>query len=377
MWLIMMLRNNLARKRRVLLDGPYGYANLGDNAIAYCMSSFLTKAGIDVTISCLNPDYIEKSIGLPTLPILDFKTLSTSVLKAIGEFDAIIVGGGQQLQEHPVPNPFFGMFSRVCHMARVAKALNVPFIAWSVGMDWPLSPLARLMARHYLGSDNVTLILRDGKSYDHACSMLAGKSCRILHSKDAVFMLANFLSDDVTRSTELNFTRNKRLIVSPSIIKPQQGLRKMVELCEEAAQLGYEVKGWHSEIRPGYDLKVREMVDWGTIPGFEWLPPNPIDTNEVASLLSSASLLLTTRMHPAIIAVAQGVPAYGIATNLKMRSVFDELSMPYTNTEDLEALNFHDIVESQFEKSFSMAQQFSANAELGGEQVLKAAFVDA
>lgn len=372
----MLRSDNGGRVRRVLLDGPYGLANLGDNAIAYCMSRFLAEAGADVTVACLDPDYVERSFGLPAVPMLNFRTANTEVLKKVRDFDAVVIGGGQQLQEHRVPNPLFGMLARVCHMARAARACDVPFIAWSVGMDWPLSPVARFMARRYLGSDNVTLIFRDGKSYDNARSLFKGRDCRILQSKDAVFMLDKFLPATVSRhGVGRAVDRVKRLIVSPSVIaQPEGALRKFVTLCADAAQRGYEVRGWHSEIRPGYDLEVRNLVDWSVVPGFEWLPPDPIGTTEVAALLKTASLLLTTRMHPAIIAVGQGVPSFGIATNAKMRTVFDELHMPYANTDGIEALDFGQIIDSNFERSFAMANAFSAEAARGGDLVLQAVF---
>jgi len=362
------------QRLHVLLDGPYGEANLGDNAIAYCMSRFLQMHGVDVTISCLDPAYIEASFGLKAVPMLDFRRFETSVLKEIREFDAVIIGGGQQLKEYRIPNPLVGMFARVCHMARAAEMQGIPFVAWSVGLDWPISAIAKVMARRYLGGRNATLILRDRVSFERVARLFYDKPCQVLQNKDAAFMLPALLQE-----AELGGNRHgdsvspeKRLLICPSVIENDGALARLIDLCVVAAQEGYEVRGWHSEIRANYDPRVREIAAWDSIPGFRWLPPDPIDTPSVAELIRSASIVVTTRMHPAIIAVSQCVPAYGIATNGKMRSVFEELMLPYTNSDELEALSFTDILRHDFRTCFARAAAFREEAELGGLQVLRA-----
>jgi len=359
---------------RVLLDGAYGEANLGDNAIAYCMTQFLIRNGIDVTISCNFPEYISESIGVPSINSLNFRKMNLEILKDLSQYDAIIIGGGQQLQEYRIPNPFIGMFARVCQMARRARKYNVPLVAWSVGMDWPLSFLARMMARRYLGHSNATLIFRDGKSFERARLLFEGKDCRIARSTDAVFMLPA-LMDKRSAADRQRFEgcAEKRLLVCVSAIDVFPGaLGRLVDICKEAAQEGYTVLGWHSEIRENYDVKVRAMADWNSIPGFRWLPPDPLNTDEVADLIGSSSLVITTRMHPAIIAVSQGIATYGIATNSKMETVFDELTLPYAHAGELIGLTFSDILGCDFAPSFAMAVAFGQEAERGGRQVLEA-----
>ncbi|MBM0171286.1 polysaccharide pyruvyl transferase family protein [Altererythrobacter sp. C41] len=361
------------RRPRVLLDGPYGKANLGDNAIAYCMGRFLQRNGVDVTFSCIDPEYVERTIGGTAIPMLDLRRFEIAPLKAMSEFDAVIIGGGQQLKEYRVPNPLFGMFARVCHMAAAARRHNIPFVAWSVGMDWPLSPLARLMARHYLGHRNTTLILRDRQSFERITQLLEGKECQILQNKDAVFMIPSLLSKSAAAGSERWASRGRRLLICPGVMpEGAYPLTRLVEICIEASNCGYEVLGWHSEVRSNYDFKVREMAAWSSIPGFRWLPPDPIDTDEVAELIRSASVVITTRMHPAIIAVSQGVAAYGIAINGKMRSVFNELTMPYADSSGLTALTFADILHQDFRLCFERATAFGREAEQGGMRVLDA-----
>lgn len=363
------------KRPHVLLDGPYGKANLGDNAIAYCMSRFLVRNGVDVTISCIDPDYISGSFGLAAVPALNFRQANLGVLRKVADFDAVIIGGGQQLMEYRIPNPFIGMFARVCHMARAAEKHDIPFIAWSVGMDWPLSAIAKFQARRYMGGKNSTLILRDGVSFGHAEQLFEGRSCRLMRNKDAAFMIADMLDAEggMIAGRRHEPRAEKRLLVCPSLLDGAQGaLDKLVDLCVEAAQHGYEVLGWHSEIRPDYDVRVRSMAAWDSIPGFQWLPPAPIDTKEVADLIRSASLVITTRMHPAILAVSQGVASYGLATNGKMRSIFGELSLPYSDVTDMSALTFADVIRCNFGPSIVQAAAFGREAQRGGEQVLDA-----
>ena len=363
-----------SRRAHVLLDGAYGAANLGDNAIAYCMSQFLIRNNVDVTISCNYPEYIRNTMGIESVPALNFRSLDIGILRDVRKYDAVVVGGGQQLQEFRIPNPFIGMFARVCQMARSAHNHRVPFVAWAVGMDWPLSRLGGFLARRYLGDRNATLIFRDGKSYERGKLLLHGRDCRITQSTDAAFMLSTLADQSLIANLgKYGPTNKKRLLLCASVLENYDGaVGRLVEICREAAAQGYEILGWHSEIRPNYDLRVREMADWDSIPGFRWLPPEPIDTNEVAALIRSSSIVIATRMHPAIIAVSQGVAAYGIATNGKMETVFEELKMPYSHVSKLSGLMFSAIASREFSPSFAMAAQFGQEAERGGRQVLAA-----
>lgn len=76
----------------VLLDEPYGRANLGDNAIAYCMSRFLQGHGVEITNSCIDPEYIGRRFRLKAVPMLDFRRYEMGPLKRLGDFDAVIEG---------------------------------------------------------------------------------------------------------------------------------------------------------------------------------------------------------------------------------------------------------------------------------------------
>jgi polysaccharide pyruvyl transferase WcaK-like protein len=369
------------RKRRlnVLLDGAYGRANLGDNAIAYCMSQFLVQNGVDVTISCSDPGYAKNAFGVPATDSLDFTRLRTGILKDLRTFDAIVIGGGQQLQEYKIPNPFVGMFARVCHMARQSRRHQVPIVAWSVGMDWPLSSLARGMMRRYLSNQGVTLILRDEKSFERIKGLLGDKECKIFRSVDPVFMLPCVLDTQrLSRYREKYAPHGqKRLLVCVSVLPEISGaLENLVEVCRDAARAGYEVWGWHSEIRPDYDMRVRAMAAWDSIPGFRWLPPDPIDTHEVAALIGSASLIIATRMHPAIIALSQCVAAFGIATNEKMQTAFDELRMPYVTFDATHSLTFSAISNLDFSPAFEKARSFARIAEEGGRLALSSIYRD-
>jgi len=225
----------------------------------------------------------------------------------------------------------------------------------------------------YLGARNATLIFRDGKSYERGKFLLRGRDCRITQSADAAFMLPA-LGDEscAVHLGKYKPVSKKRLLVCASVLEKHDGaVSRLVEICREAADQGYEILGWHSEIRPSYDLRVREMADWDSIQGFRWLPPEPINTNEVAALIRSCSIVIATRMHPAIIAVSHGVAAYGIATNGKMETVFEELKMPYSHASKLSGLTFSEIARRDFSPSFVMAARFGQEAERGGRQVLE------
>lgn len=237
-----------------------------------------------------------------------------------------------------------------------------------------MSGIARILAREYLGGPNETLILRDEKSFSRMKQLLQGKPHNVLQSRDAAFMIASMTKGGRSASAreQDTGTLKRRILVSTSIIPDcESALARIVHICMEAAQLGYEILAWHSEIRANYDTKDREMAAWDSILSFRWLPPEPIDTDEVAALIRSASLVLATRMASRDHRRVAGVAACGIATNEKMRTVFEELTMPYSKSREMTTLTFMDILHSDFQPSFTQAKTFSREAEQGGTRVLE------
>jgi polysaccharide pyruvyl transferase WcaK-like protein len=360
------------RNRKILVDGPYGKANLGDNAIAWCIATFLRGQGMDVTISCMDPEYISSSFETDAVPMLNYKRLNLAILRDISEYDAVIVGGGQQLQEYKVPNPFIGMLPRVCRMAEAANQRGVPFFAWAVGMDSPLSPLSQRLIRRHLGHKNVTLILRDHVSFENAKKILYGTPCTIVQSKDVVFMIKRLLQQDYPVKACSAEHGTPTMIISPSLVSGDKYyIDRIIAVGRDAVEKGFAVRGWHSEIRPDYDPIVRNLADWNAIPDFDWLPAEAISTRSIAKNLAAASLVLTTRMHPAIIAASLGVRAYGIATNDKMRNVFDEMMLPYTNLSDVASLTFDRVIKADYNAAMYRSKEFGLEAEKAGRYIVE------
>lgn len=366
----------------MLLDGPYGKANLGDNAIAWCIAEFLVQQNIDVVISGMDPQYLEETMQLPSVQYLDLKKRDISVIGRIEEFDAVIVGGGQQLHEYKIPNPFIGHLARVCLMARASTAKKVPLIAWSVGMDWPLSWLARMMVKRYLAKPNVTMIFRDQKSLSRAAGLVAPSRANFSRSRDPVFMLARQIRarnlEPSVQTGEASVSSAKAdtrpiVIFAVSVLSQPEGANgQLVRLAKEAADAGFRVVGWHSDIRPDYDQRVRNLADWHSVPGFSWLPADPIDTPDVSNLIQSASMVIATRMHPAIIATSFHTQCFGIATNEKMSTMFDEMSLPYSTVGDLGNYTFGQISNFDWKESFELADQFSNEVYRDGMKIVEA-----
>ena len=335
--------------------GPYGGTNVGDDAIMFCIMRSLARLGLEALISCSDPDLVRAMTGARTLPLLNLRRLETTALRAIASVDAVVIGGGQQLSQPRLPNPVWGHLANTCHLVRRAAALGKPSILWGVGMDWPLAAISRMLVRASLSGSSVTLLMRDDISLRQARQLLGQAPCTIERTADPVFGLPSG-SPKMGRAEIFRhlgaLDRGQPLVMLSPVndkLTPLAYLDPLVEVGRRLADRGFTVFGWHSDNQSGYDVALRNRTCWSRIPGFVWLPAEPLTASQAANLVAGVSLLLTARLHPAIIAVTQGVRVAALDRSPKMTAILGELGIASALIADCSEQGLANLVERTLE----------------------------
>src|SRR5829696_6617476 len=87
------------RPKRVLLVGAYGGANLGDELILHQIASEVRAGGHEVVATSIDPEWTRAWHGIEACERFDSRRLRLHPLRRVRGVDAVVIGGGEQLQE--------------------------------------------------------------------------------------------------------------------------------------------------------------------------------------------------------------------------------------------------------------------------------------
>ena len=145
------------KKLKILLFGPFGGANLGDDYIAISMLNILKSSddNFEITLTIIENDFSFSNFNnLNFINYPNIRNLEIEVLTTLNQFDFIIVCGGQQLSEPRVKNPLWGLLSNVFWVSQISKLYKIKLLVLSVGVNYPLSIIGRIQIRQIIKSAN-------------------------------------------------------------------------------------------------------------------------------------------------------------------------------------------------------------------------------
>ncbi len=317
------------------MHGPYGGFNLGDDAIAAEIAAQLRAKSVSVTFSVSSRE-IRTLHGCPCILAPNLRAGKLGVLTRLRQFDAIVIGGGEQITEPRVPNPFWGHLATVAHFTVAAKRHHIP-VAWlAVGVSARLSLLGRILVR--VASAKVVYIsVRDSASRKRLTSIV--RSVAVQLGADPVF-----LQEPTDRTLALQNTCERfRLPQKPHpfvLIIPSNDrfhslayLGVIRSLSDRLARLGVRVIYAVSDLQPGYDLRIfrDNLLPTGTHQ--TWIPGGYV-WNDLRNLIAAASCVISSRMHPLISAFNSGTPFYCISRSAKMEALMNQLHCLHFSTID-------------------------------------------
>ncbi len=299
-----------------LINGYFGYANAGDEAVLAAMLAHLRVLDSSATFTATsgNPEHTRKMHGCDAIGRQNPREL----LKAIGKCDVFLSGGGSLVQDvTSVRNAVY-----YTTLLRTAKTLGKPTMVYAQGVGPLNQNLSRKVARAaFQGAKLVTV--RDGES-------------------------AKLLRDiGVTRAVEITADPVWDLSSAEGGVRSAEwiaALRSWPGQSEEAlprliASLRVEAKSAGKTLRflsmqSGVDdVLLRPLVGPN-----ELLDTHSLHPRQIIERLQSAERVLAMRLHALIFAASVGVPVVAFDYDPKVRALANIIGAPLVSSPSVDEL---------------------------------------
>ncbi|SIR73228.1 polysaccharide pyruvyl transferase CsaB [Haladaptatus litoreus] len=332
--------------KKFVITGFYGAGNTGDEAILQSIINILKKNYDDCEITTLtySPEETAEKYGVTTIwrPNIGreiFNINWKSMIFAVKEADAVIIGGGGLFQD----NHSFLTVPRYLQTAFLAQMLNTPTVIFSIGAGPIKSRVVKRQIKSVVGrSNNITT--RD--EYSKEVLQDAGIESTIKISADPVFSLSkdkrgHQIIDDLVDSNQ-----TKRLGVSLRDYELEDGDKEELASFLDALSSDYEIifipfgEGGSEEVT---DREVSEQVnsmmesDAHTIDKIH-------DPKVIMGMIDSMDFVIGMRLHSVIMAATANKSVLGISYKPKVESVLKRLGYKHNMYLTTDAgLNYDDL----------------------------------
>ncbi|NUT22827.1 MAG: polysaccharide pyruvyl transferase family protein [Hamadaea sp.] len=309
--------------------GWFGSDNLGDEILLHSLMHNVSAAagGSEFVVFSPNPDRVAQLHGVQTAPMptlrgggLADRTKQTIAL--LRECDLLVFGPGTVFQERSPNLPWPGtlpLFARITGMAKFART---PVAAVGVGVREGGTAFGRSLLRSF-GTAALAVGTRDRRSANHF-----GPRAAVIGD----MAYAVDLPAPAAPALQPRFAVSMR----PLAPETQKSLTEALRGCAESLQ----ADGWEGDFlamaygRDANGEDDREIYAADFAAGLA-LGRNPLDSDQLIreSLdswltgLGAYRVVLGTRLHAALMAVAMGVPTVAIAYERKVRDAFVDLGL--------------------------------------------------
>ncbi len=311
---------------KIMLVGPYGGCNIGDNLILEMILGELSRFDIEVLVSCSDPHIVSELYGVATTSLLEYRSLSTESLKLLQHVDGVIIGGGEQLSEPRIANPIWGHLARTAHIARIARINRLPFMLWSVGLDAIRSPISRWLIKKWICIPEHIITLRDEASVKRMQAIVPSQKVDIFQTTDPAFCLPlqNKSISKIWLYNEIGLPCDDKrvllLVPANDKLTNLNYIKEMICFGQMMSTRGYRVFGWITDLQESYDVVLADSELWQKIPGFNWLPRMLYKKEAFSMVARAADIVVSARMHPLIAAYTQKTPSISLSRSAKMEA---------------------------------------------------------
>jgi L-malate glycosyltransferase len=317
---------------RIVIVGAAGFTNLGDDAILAAMLVELRLAIPEARFVVAGgaPDEIETAYGVEAVAVRDIGALDAALAMA----DLAIVGGGGFIFDYDgIVSPYDFLRGDITYMfpyyraALCARARDVPVYFYAVGVDSLVTPAGRALTRDVLSlasaitvRDPLSLLeLREAGVRGPLVEVTADPAVRVPPPRavwDArpkgrvvAFVVRPWLrfAGDWTPSAARHFDRYVSWIAGAAD-----------HVAEEWDATPAFIAG---QRYADDDLVVAHQVVARMVRRDRaFVVPELDDEEQYRAAFSGADLVVSTRLHPLIVAAAAGVPMVGLAASEKVRA---------------------------------------------------------
>lgn len=318
--------------KNILISGFYGFGNAGDEAILYSMVKSFKKELPDVTISVLSAAPIEELVpfGVNFVPRKNIFAIFKAMLKA----DLFISGGGGLIQDVTS----LKSIKYYLGLINMAKLFGKKVLIYAQGIGPVNTPIGKKLARKTLNkADYITV--RDEYSKEFL-ENLGLKNTLIEVTADPVVLLDE--KKDITPLLN-KYGISKTNINLGVSIRPWT-----VDYLPKVAGFLGELWKKHPEIRQylipfqisqdmEFCLKLQGMLSHKTE-----IISEKLNTQELVNLISNFDYVIAMRLHAAIMAAANNIPAVGLIYDPKVKSFFELVKLPAIGLSSLEGSLLND-----------------------------------
>lgn len=318
----------------VLLVGPYGGANLGDDAIAlsFLRSFRECRWSVGITLLGPQPELARAADHVEAYPRL--RSLRPGALRAVRGYRSVVIGGGQQLQEPRIPNPLWGHLATAWHFAVMAGHHRRPLALVGVGCDERFSPLGRRLLRALVRRSAYASV-RDPESMR---VLERHGLCGVRLGADPVFSLG---MDFFQSAGERAFDPRRRVLWILSNDKFHDlAYLKVVR----AAVLRLEASGFRSaftltDLQESYDGLLRTRPELQFEGPDRWLENPDRSLRTLIEAIQNSGCVVTSRMHAVILSSVLNVPVVSISRAAKMDALARRLDLPPERSTSISGLS--------------------------------------
>ncbi len=320
---------------KLSIFGAYGGFNLGDEAILSGILKMLDELGVqrkNVTLGSLCPEVTSRQHQVPSVRSITSFGLTDEFQKTLRDSDAIIIGGGQLIMEsRRIPNPWTSLLARSAMVCHEAKRLRKPVFVWGVGVERIRTIFGRFQLRRLMRADTVTV--RDTRSvrilsdYDYPFAQVVGDPASVLPRGNPI--RGNELMSHYSNATICAKAPRIGICITVDGRVPVKDCKTIVVVADQLIAQGGHVILFASDIRPSYDIRacnwlVSHMQHTPTV-----LPIKQWSTQEYSDLLSAMNVIVSTRMHPVLLATCNDVPAIPVCRSPKSLSLSECFGLPF------------------------------------------------
>ncbi|NEQ45386.1 MAG: polysaccharide pyruvyl transferase family protein [Leptolyngbya sp. SIOISBB] len=318
-------------KLKLLVSGPYGGLNYGDDAIALAIKDELQCRGISVTFA-VNDVAGARSLfpDIPILPRLNLRSGRVNILPHIREYDCIVVGGGEQLSEPRLPNFIWGHLATNLQLCLLAKLSGKKFALLAVGVDANLSCLGRFLMRLILPMADF-ISVRDVRSQQRLQKLL--QSSEIMLGSDPAFLLEPYSHHHEAKLLKQKYHLpgdTKTLLIMPCIDKFNSlaYIENINSAVKEWIASGIRVFYAVSDTQNSYDMRLFNERILFTHDMATWLSPTETGLEEICRTIVAVDCVISSRMHPIIFAAVNQTPFICLIRSAKMSALMEMLTSP-------------------------------------------------
>lgn len=318
-----MTRPDQGRQRPLAIWGAYGGMNIGDEAILVSMIGLLRRYQLDpqslIVQSPPPPEVTDtyRRLGVEPIPFRN----PIRLLGALRRTD-LVCGGGQLMDDRggigfPVGfTSFLILLNRILGGRPILFGIGAESVGrgatkWLVRRVYSLAPMA---------------MVRDEPS--RAALVTAGYPAgRVTVGGDIALTLDHLRRDPSTSAP-------KRLLLIPNRDPQRVGdLAAVFDMVTMTARdAGWEVTVMAHDRRTEYDVGELDRIHTKLgDDGITYVVPTSLDDG--LTQYAAADVVVSARMHPLLLSILHGVPAIAIAVVAKVKTLRDDLSLPYLQTD--------------------------------------------